>query len=589
MLPTLASPETPRLRLAFTALAAAVIAVFVVATHPFWVPAHPGDDQNAYLVSGKLLADHFPPGLAVDDPYSFVGRMWVEAPDGRYYSKYPLGMPALVALALRAFGPARGARMAYRISPAAMALALAGLFLLVRQVAGSFAGLLGVIALAASPAVLLLTNSPNSHAATLCVATWGMLALLSWWRQPTFPRAALAGLLLGAAATFRYTEGLLLLPLALVALFNLDRRSRQSLVQTAVLMTSWLALPALQLAYNLKVMHSLTAYDATHESTAFGWAHFVRNGWTTVRQLSMMGLWALLPVAVLGLVALCARSWRLAAVMLAWLLPGTLLYTAYYYGAIENDGDGYIRFFLSVFPPLVLGAVWYLTRGGLEPGVGWQRLLRPLAALVVVLGSAAYCIHSTLPMLRTDHRSRVALERTARQVLAAAPAGSVIFGPQPELLHLQFAGDYRLYSRNVFVRRAVEELGTVDPHQPNTLQPQRALDLYARLKDASPADLLRLQRELVVRALAAGRRVFVITPSQPAQAAEWLRFADPGDAADAKALVLRPLASWDEPEPEPGSDDGWPEMTIADWRLVRRQGRLVPRTGWQLVEVAPGK
>ncbi|MBW8874889.1 MAG: glycosyltransferase family 39 protein [Acidobacteria bacterium] len=583
-----AAPESPRVRLAFTALAAAVIAVFVVATHPFWVPAHPGDDQNAYLVSGKLLATHFPPGLAVNDPYVFVGKMWVAAPDGRYYSKYPLGMPALVALALKVFGPAQGTRMAYWISPAAMALALAGLFLLVRQVAGSFAGLLGVIALAASPAVLLLTNSPNSHAATLCAATWGMLALLSWWRRPTFPRAVLAGLLLGAAATFRYTEGLLLLPLALAALFNLDRRSRRSLAQTAVLLASWLALPALQIVYNHRVLHSLTAYDATRESTAFGWAHFARNGWTTVRQLSMMGLWALLPVAVLGLIALFARSWRLAAVMLAWLLPGTLLYTAYYYGAIENDGDGYIRFFLSVFPPLVLGAVWYLTRRDLEPGVGSQRLLRRLAALVVVLGGAAYCVHATLPMLRTDHRSRVALERTAWQVLAAAPAGSVIFGPQPELLHLQFAGDYRLYSRNLFVRRAVEELGTVDPSQPNTLQPQRALDLYARLKDSSPADLLGLQRELAVRALAAGQRVFVIAPSQPGPAAEWLRFAGPGDTGNpenAKALALRTLASWDEPEPEPGSDDGYPEMTLADWRLVRRQGRLVPRTGWQLIEV----
>src|SRR5947209_1883222 len=423
-LPPSAAQESPRVRLAFTAIAAAAIAVFVVATHPFWVPAHPGDDQNAYLVSGKLLAAHFPPGLAVDDPYGFVGKMWVAAPDGRYYSKYPLGLPALVALGIEVCGPARGARMAYWISPAAMALALAGLFLLIRQVAGSFAALLGVIALAASPAVLLLANSPNSHAVTLCAATWGMLALLAWWQRPTFPRAALAGLLLGAAATCRYTEGLLLLPLALVALFNLDRRSRRSLAQTGVLLASWLLRPALQLAYNLKVMHHLTAYDATHESTAFGWDHFARNGWTTVRQLSMMGLWALLPLAVLGLILLCARSWRLAAVMLAWLLPGTLLYTAYYYGAIENDGDGYVRFFLSVFPPLVLGAVWYLTRRDPETETGPRRLLRPLAALVVVLGSAAYCVHATLPMLRTDHRARVALERTARQVLAAAPAGS---------------------------------------------------------------------------------------------------------------------------------------------------------------------
>lgn len=589
--PPWAAPETRRVRFAFTALAVAVIAMFVVATHAFWVPAHPGDDQNAYLVSGKLLAGHFPPGLAVADPYSLVGRMWVAAPDGRYYSKYPLGMPALVALALEVFGPVQGARMAYWISPAAMALALAGLFLLIRQVAGSFAGLLGVIALAASPAVLLLTNSPNSHAATLCVVTWGMLALLSWWRQPTPARAAFAGLLLGAAVIFRYTEGLLLLPLGLVALFNLDRRSRRSLSQTAILLAGWLAFPSLQFAYNLKVLHSLTAYEATHESTAFHWTHLAHNSWTTVRQLSILGLWALLPLAVLGLATLFAWSWRLAMVMLSWVLPGTLLYTAYYYGAVENDGDGYIRFFLSIFPPLLLGATWYLTRKLGEPEPASRKLswiLRPLAALAVVLGGAAYCIHATtLPMLRIDRRSRAALAETTRRVLAAAPRGSVIFGPQPELLHLQFVGSYRLYSRNVFARRAIEEMGNADPNQPGPLQAQRALDLYARLKDFSPADLLRLQRDLAVRALAEGRRVYVIAPSQPGETAEWLRFAnaDDGNAATAKPLAVRPLATWNEPEPEPGSDDAYPEMTIVDWRLVRRQGRLTPRTAWQLTEV----
>jgi hypothetical protein len=115
------------------------------------------------------------------------------------------------------------------------------------------------------------------------------------------------------------------------------------------------------------------------------------------------------------------------------------------------------------------------------------------------------------------------------------------------------------------------------------------LALYARLKDLSPADLLRLQRELAARALAEGRRVFVIAPSPPSETADWLRFANAevaGIAGNAKPLAVRALATWCEPEPEPGNADAYPEMTIVDWRLVRRQGRLTPRTGWQLVEVS---
>src|SRR5687768_7818488 len=37
-------------------VAAVVIGCFVYATQSFWVPAHPGVDQNGYLVGGKMLA-----------------------------------------------------------------------------------------------------------------------------------------------------------------------------------------------------------------------------------------------------------------------------------------------------------------------------------------------------------------------------------------------------------------------------------------------------------------------------------------------------------------------------------------------------
>ena len=76
-----------------------------------------------------------------------------------------------------------------------------------------------------------LTTNPNSHATAVCCATWGMYLLIRWWQlrergvvvQQRW-RPLGAGLLLGYAATIRYSEATLLLPLMLVAIFNFLRR-----------------------------------------------------------------------------------------------------------------------------------------------------------------------------------------------------------------------------------------------------------------------------------------------------------------------------------------------------------------------------
>src|SRR5690606_17935688 len=82
-----------------------------------------------------------------------------------------------------------------------------------------FYAVLGAILLGSSPVTLYLATNPNSHASTLACVVWGMVLLLRWWRCGGLWTARGAGWLLGYAATIRYTEGLLILPLALVAIF----------------------------------------------------------------------------------------------------------------------------------------------------------------------------------------------------------------------------------------------------------------------------------------------------------------------------------------------------------------------------------
>jgi 4-amino-4-deoxy-L-arabinose transferase-like glycosyltransferase len=554
-------PEPARTRWIFLAVALLAAAGFFAALHAYWVPADPNVDENAYLVSGKLLARTGSPGFVPPDPYALVGKMWIGTAEGRFYPKYPLGQPLLVAAAIRTLGLSA----AFAVNPLLMALALLGVFLLVREAAGSPAGLLAMLALALSPVVLAEANDPDSHAASLAFTVWGMFLLLRWWRTGKLGTAALAGLLLGYAAIVRYTEGLLLLPLLLIVLFRLGRRpDRKSLYAAAALLAGW-ALPiAAQVAFNLRALHSLTGYDTTHESTAFSTAYFAHNWQLTARQLFTLGLPLLLPLAVLGLALLAWRQRRLGIVLWAWLLPNTLLYTAYYW-ALENDGVNYLRFFLSVFPPLALGLGWLLTRP--LPGPVWiGKWAQPALVLAVVLACGAYGAREIAPLLASDRGDRQAARAVGEAALANAPAGSAIFGPQNSLLALQYAGDYRLYSRTLFVRRAILELGQIDPKRPNALQPERAQALFQRLGSLSNPELLRLERNLMAAALASGRRVFLIAPAAANRA--WLRFADPDlDAADGRSFVTRQAASWTAPGGESEGRGAAGEEAGVEWAL----------------------
>jgi hypothetical protein len=548
-LPRLTEPEHWSIRLAFAALLLAMLVGFWAFTRQFWVPAHGGADQNGYLVGGRMLADHVTTGFTPENTHAFVGRMWVVSADGRCYPKYPAGLPVIVAAVYKVAGPTA----VYFVSPVSMTLALAAVFLIVRLAAGSFGGILGALIVATSPVTLGLTNNPNSHAPALCFVTWGFYLLLRWWQRGGFWRAALAGLLIGCAATIRYSEALLILPVLVAAGFSLRPRERKSWLEVATLAGCWAAPILLLLVTNRVTLGGWTGYDATHESTGFDRQYFAQNWDVLLRQLAGTGLFLTLPIGILGLIQLFARNWRLATVLWAWLVPGVLLYGAYYW-APENLGIAYGRFFLTVFPPIALGAAWCMTGlAPVAPHAAWsfRRIVAPLAALILVLGAGAHNIWATLPVLASDQRKAAIVREAADKVIvdAKAPAGSVIFGPREMLHHLQFVGDYRLYAGEEFDRRYVAQLGSVDPDSPATLQPRRAAALYDRLKDKSDAQLAGVLRELAGQDLDQGRRVFAIVP-EGGELPQ--RFADREfDRQDSRSFDTRTVVTWSEPAAPP--------------------------------------
>src|SRR5262249_42933973 len=118
----------------------------------------------------------------------------------------------------------------------------------------------------------------------------------------------------------------------------------------------WLVPIAFQFFYNRATIGAWTGYDSSNESEvgrAFTWAKFTETWEQVLRTFYEQGLFFTFPLGIAGLVMLFNKSWRLGLMMLAWLLPGTLLYTSYYWS--PDRGVAYARFFLTFFPAVLVG------------------------------------------------------------------------------------------------------------------------------------------------------------------------------------------------------------------------------------------
>lgn len=552
-LPLLIERESWPIRLAWAVVVLFLLSSFFLFSSQFRVAAHPGTDQNAYLVGARNFAAHTSTGFKPSDPYLFVGRMWVSTSDGWYYPKYPFGFPLIAAMVLKICG----AEAVYLINPVLMTGALLGVFLLGRTVAGSFAGMLAMLIFATSPLALALTNNPNSHASALFFVTWGMYLLIRWWQHGSFWRAALAGVLLGYAGTIRHSEVLLTIPLLAVTAFNLQPSRGRSWGQAGTLLACFVFPLFLCIVTSYTATGTLNSYSLTHEDRAFTLDSFQRNWAGMVRNLANQGMFLTLSIGVLGLMLLTGRSGRLALVLALWCVLPVLLYMSYYW-APETAGMGNLRFVLTALPPLAVTGGWCLTRAIAAPTKGnrfGRWCVAPLSALLLVIAGGAYAIHGAWNMLESERRNAQAVEKAARAVMEHLPAGSVVLAPREVCHHLQFVGDYTLYCTDDLDPHYIRSLANVDPDQPNGLQPQRAVEQYRLFREPYkteaefhknlPGDLAKLARKLAAGAIGEGKRVGLVAraPGNTTRS----RFSNAAGANDGKSFTLNTLATWAPP------------------------------------------
>lgn len=376
------------------------------------------------------------------------------------------------------------------------------------------------------------------------------------------------------------------------------RRQPRTWLRAGAPALAWLVPVGLLVGFNLIAMGTWTGYDTTNESTGFTWDNF-RDKWEFMtQQMYDHGLFFIAPFAVLGLVVMYRASWKLGLLFTLWIVPGGVIYTSYYWG-LQRAGLGYLRFFLTLFPPLIVAACWYMRCGswGITPspcirGEGWGEgafaggrgsVALPIACGLIVAIASAVGVRNALPLLLRDHATNVNLAYTMDEITRAVPRGSHLFadraggGIANMLNFLQFKGDFVLYSTEAFTPRPFGgRREPADPDQPTPLQPARRKYLVDEVyRGKSIADLTREQQDIVSNALNESKRVFVVLPGGSISSFRERYLAGANfDVAN--------ISRWKEPAAVPGERTTTPLQPQGRGPNFNRQPQ-----SWQVIELKP--
>lgn len=504
--------------------------------------------QNGYQFGGRLLAETGNVGFKPASGYQYIDFLWVVS-DGWYYPKYPAGVGALNALMLKLGGP-HAIYWAYQISPFCSAMATLAIFFFLRSIATSFVAILGQLLMASNQLFLILGSNGNSHPPSIFFATWGMVLLLWWWQKGWLWLGVLAGFFLGYTFTTRYSEGLLALPIAVAMLGSLRWKSFRSYLRILPPMIGW-HIPVLGLLiFNKLTMGHWTGYDTTNESSGFD-VKEIANKWEyMLAQLHEVGMFFILPVGLFGLIVMFARKPKIALLLLAWFLPQTVLYASYYWGNNET-GVAYLRFFLTLIPPIVIAAA-YLFSLPLQPESRVMgRIFAPVAiGLCVALGSGTHLYRAIGPLER-DHAFGFNLIHSVRRTLeATGQPANIPLDNKPILFtsgqyfpgQMQFAGRYEVYTPGAFdnVQQRAMRFAGRSGTGPRVFQTDRGEEARKFYDGKTVESMAKDQLDLIRSALTSGRRVFAAMTQ-----GEMNRFRS--DFNGVNDLQVKSLSRWTDP------------------------------------------
>jgi hypothetical protein len=416
-----------------------ILLLILLAGHMVWVlshfvPVYVGPDAGGLFVQARLLATELSTGFRPESPLQFLGNHWLETPDGDFHSRFPPGLPTALAV----FWLPGGALAPFILTPL-LATGVVGLTYLVgRRWIGAPFALWAALLVATLPPLNLLALHGDAHVAVTALLLMGIFLLFRWEDGPTWGRATVAGLALGLIPAVRYPEAVV--GVGVVAFF-LSQRGEKASPRGLLPAGVAAAIPILLLAFHNAASYGApwqTGYGLTNEQTAFAWSHLSDNLMPYLRALTLGGAGPFFLLGVAGVAWMCVRkgSRPRGLLLLGALAPLTLLYSAYYWGTLEEPSLT-LRYFLPTLPLYFIASFW-LAR---------QVPFRRVAVGGMLLLSLLQLGRSVPEGTRFLLREWLGLARGRAVVVAVqerVPPGSVIIARREVQEILDYFGDWKL-------------------------------------------------------------------------------------------------------------------------------------------------
>lgn len=415
--------------------------------HFLWLGAHlapaiMSPDANGYVVQARLIAEQGRTSFSTESPLQYVGMHWLETSDGVFHSRYPAGLPLLMAGAWKL----GGLTAALWINPLLASATVLLVFLLARRFAPDPCALLAAAAVATVPITNQHALDADAHVAAAFFLVGGVLALLRFGETRGRLTGLLAGALLGAVPTIRYPEAIVGLAIAGWLLWRVRPVGQ-----------AWPAVIGALLPLGALGVHNAAAYGAfwrtgyalTNEQTGFGLGYFWGHVLPYLQGLGGQGIALMFAFGAAGLAALATDPRRRGEGLLfaGMVVPLVLLYMAYYFGAGGLGGaGGNLRFLIPTFPFFAVAAAWLLARLVEQLGrVGWAAVIAVASLqLIVGVGASFQTLSSTRQTLAAAARTRAVAEKEV-------PGGSVLIVDRQLAESLDAVGRWRLVEENMVV------------------------------------------------------------------------------------------------------------------------------------------
>lgn len=326
----------------------------LLAAHAVWLwifseAVYAGPDAAGYFTPARLIATEGTASLHPTSPAEFLGYHWLDGGDGRFYVRYPLGLPVILAAVATIGGPFA----AQSFSRLLATLSVLVFFLLARRSVRPDIALAGTLVFATFPVLNEQALLGFAHIPVTVFLLCGLLLVELWLERPRAWLALLGGACLGILPTLRYPAAVL--GMGVVAYAILGARSEGQRRQIPFLLLGATAPVGAVLLYNQLVFGGplRTAYDLSREQAAFGVSYLLRNGLGYAKTLARNAGFTVL-LGTLGItMMILGRDRGRGLLLISLIATTTAVYAAYYW---PSD----IRFLLPTLPLFLLAALSFV-------------------------------------------------------------------------------------------------------------------------------------------------------------------------------------------------------------------------------------